>query len=155
MINIAEATPADIETLVELEAALFAEDAGQHDPHSDTTWPNREGRKDFEDLIASPDRIVLAACRDDVVVGLLVGYAAKSSPTRQPVEYGILRSLYIAKEARRSGLATLLTERFVVRASERGCVEAHVDHYTANEAAGELYERCGFAPRSVARVLPL
>ena len=149
------ARPADIEALIELEAALFAEDAGQHDPYSDTTWPHREGREDFEKLIASSDGLVLVARGSGPIVGLLVGYVVRSSPTRQPVEYGILRSLYVAEDARRSGAATVLTERFVEWARGRGCVEAHVDHYAANVAAGELYERCGFAPRSVSRVLSL
>ncbi|MDQ3095879.1 MAG: hypothetical protein M3Q82_07980 [Actinomycetota bacterium] len=44
-----------------------------------------QGRKDFEDLIASPDGIVLAARSSDDIVGLLACYAAKSSPTRVEV----------------------------------------------------------------------
>ncbi len=61
MLDVSEATSSEIDQLVELEAALFVEDAGRHDPFSDTTWPSREGREDFENLMASPDCIVLAA----------------------------------------------------------------------------------------------
>ena len=53
MITVVEAEPSQIDALIELEAALFVEDAGRHDPFSDPTWPRREGRKDFEDLISS------------------------------------------------------------------------------------------------------
>ncbi len=86
MIAVVEATPSEIDALVDLEAALFLEDAGRYDPFSDPTWPEREGRKDFEDLISSPDGILLAARISDEVVGLLAGYATKASPTRQPLQ---------------------------------------------------------------------
>ncbi len=155
MVEVSEAMPSDIGQLVELESALFAEDAGRHDPFADTTWPSRKGHKDFQDLMASPDCIVLAARRSGEVVGLLAGYAHKASPTRQPVEYAVLRSLYVVESARREGVATALTERFLDWARERSCVEAHVDHYAANLKAAALYERCGFEARSVSRSLRL
>ncbi len=145
----------EIGRLVELEAALFVEDAAQHDPYSDPTWPAREGRKDFENLIASPDGIVLAAQSSGSIIGLLAGYAAKASSTRQPVEYAVLRTMYIDESARREGAALKLIDGFLVWARERGCAEAHVDHYAANGAAEALYERCGFKARSVSRALKL
>jgi predicted GNAT family acetyltransferase len=43
----------------------------------------------------------------------------------------------------------------IARAVEADAVaEAHVDHYAANTAAGQLYERCGFLPRNISRVHP-
>jgi len=155
MIAVVEATLSDVDALVELEAALFLEDAGRHDPFSDPTWPQREGRKDFEDVISSPDAIVLAALNEGEVVGLLAGHATKASPTRQPVEYAVLRTMYVAERARRHGAAMTLTQRFLDWARVGGCAEAHVDHYAANLAAGALYERCGFEARSVSRALRL
>ena len=137
MTTIRAATDADVDTLVELTASLFEEDAGVHDPNADITWPHREGRSDLESLMASDDALVLAAGHDRVV-GMLVGYTTPSSPTRQPVTYAVLRSMYVVPEARRSGVATDLIDRFVEWASERGCEEAHVDHYAANKAASNL-----------------
>ncbi len=84
MIKVDEATLDDIGDLVPLESALFNEDAATHDPFSDPTWPHREGRRDFEVLIASPESVVLVARSSTEPVGLLVGYAAQSSPTRLP-----------------------------------------------------------------------
>ena len=49
MIVVEQATSADVDALIELESSLFVEDAGVHDPKADTTWPRREGRKDFEE----------------------------------------------------------------------------------------------------------
>lgn len=120
MLAVVEATPSEIDALVDLEAALFLEDAGRHDPFSDPTWPEREGRKDFEDLISSPDGIVLAARSEHDVVGLLAGYATKASSTRLPVEYAVLRTMYVAESARHQGVAMMLTERFLEWARERG-----------------------------------
>ena len=155
MIEVFEATASEIDPLVDLESRLFHEDAGQHDPFADPSWPAREGRKDFEDLIASPDGIVLAARVSDDIVGLLAGYASKSSPTRQPVEYAVLRTMYVVESARRQGAAEMLTKQFLEWARARGCVEAHVDHYAANEGAAALYAGCGFGVRSVARAIAL
>lgn len=155
MIEVSEATSSEIGRLVELESGLFAEDAGRHDPLSDTTWPLREGRKDFEELMASPACIVLAARWAGEVIGFLAGYAQKASPTRQPVEYAVLRSMYVLESARRQGAATMLTKRFLGWARDRGCAEAHVDHYAANLQAAALYEQCGFEARSISRAIQL
>ena len=155
MVEVSEASSSDIDRLVELEAALFLEDAGRHDPNTDSTWRAREGRKDFEDLIASPDGVVLAARSSGTIIGLLAGYAAMASPTRQPVKYAALRTMYIDESARREGAAMKLTECFLDWAREPGCIEAHVDHYVANVVAAALYDRCGFEARSVSRALEL
>ena len=155
MITVEEANSTDLDPLVELESALFLEDAGVHDPHADTTWPQREGHEDFAQLIASDDCLLLVASHSNETVGFLAGYATPSSPTRQPVEYAILRSLYVAASVRRLGAASTLTARFIDWARDRGCVEAHVDHYANNTGAGELYARIGFIPRSISRTLTL
>lgn len=145
----------DIDRLVTLESALFVEDAGQHEPYTDATWPRREGRADFERFIDSPDCLLTAACEGNHIVGFLAGYLSPPSPTRQPVTFATLRSLYVDDDHRRSGAASALTEHFVTWATARGAVEAHVDSYAANEAAQLLYERQGFTVRSTSRVLPL
>ncbi len=155
MIDIDDASSDDIDDLIDLESALFAEDGAQHDPYADPTWPRREGRQDFEDLMASPDSVLLVARAEGRPVGFLAGYSSHSSPTRQPVRYAVLRSLYVAADWRRSGAATKLTERFLEWARERGCAEAHVDHYAANTGAGHFYARLGFSARSISRALPL
>lgn len=48
-----------------------------------------------------------------------------------------------------------MTERFLAWARDNGCLEAHVDSYTANEPAQRFYDRHGFASNSIARVRPL
>lgn len=146
----------DIDQLVVLEGALFAADAVVHEPLVDPTWPERAGRQDFERLLADDRSLVLVAeAAGAGAIGLLVGYLATSSPTRLPATYAVLRSLYVQPAQQRSGVATALVDEFLGWARTHGCVEAHVDAYAANVGAHAFYERHGFAPRSVSRVLEL
>lgn len=155
MTIIETASADDVGRLVALESKLFQEDAGVHSNYADVAWPEREGRGDFTSLIADAGSLVLVARDSDEAVGLLVGYISQPSPTRKPVTFAVLRTLYVASDQRRRGVGHLLTERFVEWAREQGCVEAHVDSYVANEPAQRFYEQHGFVRHSVSRVLPL
>ena len=155
MSTVRRATSEDLDDLVRLESALFVEDAGVYEEFADTSWPEREGRDDFRQLIESSKCLMLVAEQVDSVVGFLAGYMASSSPTRQPVEYAVLRSLYVAVDQRRRGAAQLLINEFLAWARTKECVEAHVDSYAANVGVQALYERNGFTVRSISRVLRL
>lgn len=155
MITIEPALHDDLARLVELEAGLFSEDAGRHDPFADTTWPARKGHTDFERLLAEPRALVLVARDGTTVVGHAVAYLSESSPTRMPVTYGVLRSLFVEVEHRNTTVGSQLTEAFIAWAKTHGCAEAHVESYSANEAAQRFYERVGFQARSVSRALRL
>jgi ribosomal protein S18 acetylase RimI-like enzyme len=155
MFTIGTATVDDIDGLVEQGAALFVEDAGRYDTFIDLNWSERHGRADFERLIASDDCLVIVARHDTGPVAHLVGYIQDASPTRQPVTYANLRSLYVEPASRRLGVADQLTRAFVDWARAKGCAEAHVESYTRNEPAQRLYERHGFVTRSTARALGL
>ena len=148
-IELANAT--DLDQLVELESALFREDAGVHEPDVDVAWPEREGRADFERLLGDDSCVVLVARADDHLVGFLAGYKAGPSPTR-PVLTAYLRSIYVRSAERRSGIAADLTDRFVQWAIDQGCTSAAVDSYAANDSAQQLYESLGFVVQSVHRV---
>jgi GNAT superfamily N-acetyltransferase len=155
VITVGIASEAELDRLVDLETSLFEEDAGQHDQYADVTWPRREGRTDFERLVRDPHALVLVASIGGSVVGHLVAYLAKSSPTRQPVTYAVLRSMYVEPEQRNNGIGQMLTERFLDWARLNECVEAHVDCYSANAGAQRFYERVGFVAQSVSRAMPL
>lgn len=155
MVHIAVATERDVDSVVGLEGRLFAEDAGVYEPFADVGWPAREGADDCRRLIDDPNGIVLLARDAEADVGLLMGYSADASSTRQPVRYAVLRTMYVASTHRRDGIARQLTERFLEWAREAGCAEAQVNHYAANTGAGLLYEQCGFEAHSLNRVLLL
>lgn len=154
-LTIGPAAADDVDLLVTFEGALFAEDAGRYDTFIDLSWAEREGRADFERLLANEDCLVLVARDGPQAIGHLVGYARTASPTRQPVTIANLRSMYVVPGHRRQGAADLLVRAFVAWATGKGCVEAHVDSYALNEPAQRLYERHGFLVRSTARALAL
>lgn len=155
MFTVELATAEDLDVLVEQGAALFREDAGTYDTFIDFTWSQREGRADFEHLIASDDCLVLVAREGATVIAHLVGYTHSASPTRLPVTYANLRSLYVEPAHRRRGAADQLTLAFIGWARAKGCAEAHVDSYARNEPAQRLYERHGFVVLSTASALTL
>jgi aminoglycoside 6'-N-acetyltransferase I len=145
----------DIGRLVELESSLFAEDAGVHDEFADTTWPSREGADDFRRLLGDEQCVVFVARTADGVAGFLDGYRTASSSTRQPMRCAVLRSIYVADGARRAGIASALVSAFVDWSRSNGCIEVRVDSYADNHGAQLLYQRLGFAPTSVSRILRL
>jgi len=144
MTTIEPARVEDVDSLVELETLLFAEDAGVHDRYADVTWPEREGADDFRRLLENEQAVVLIARDAGVAVGMVVGYTSEPSPTRRAVTVGVLRSMYVRRDARANGVGRQLTEAFLEWARERGCAEARVDSFFDNEAARRLYERAGF-----------
>lgn len=155
MIEVLPATESDVDVVIDLEGRLFAEDSGVHEPHADVGWPGRDGAVDFTELLANPDAVVLLARDGGNPVGLLMAYAAASGPTRVPIRYAVLRSMYVAEGHRRSGVARSLIDEFLDWATQAGCVEAQVNHYVANQPAADLYESFGFRAHSLNRTLPL
>ncbi|MEX0847298.1 MAG: GNAT family N-acetyltransferase [Ilumatobacteraceae bacterium] len=155
MITIGPALQHDIADLVELETALFREDAGTHERFADVTWPEWEGHDDFVRLIGNPSATVLAAREQGAIVGFAVGYLQQSSPTRLPVTYGVLRSLFVDPASRNAGIGGQLTEAFIAWARAHGCAEALVGSYAANEGAQRFDARHRFEAVSVSRALAL
>jgi ribosomal protein S18 acetylase RimI-like enzyme len=152
VVTVERAQEADIDRL---ETGLFAEDAGVHDEFADPTWPIREGADDFRSLLGRGDSVVLVAKADDDVVGFVAGYRTSSSPSRQPMTYGVLRSIYVDMTARGSGVGGALVTEFVEWARSGGCAEVVVDSYLNNAGAQRLYEGSGFVSQSVSRKLRL
>ena len=154
-VEVREASVDDIDSLVRLQIRLFDEDAVVHERLADASWPRREGRRDFEQLLDSATSIVFIAVGATGPIGFIVGYLADSSPTRKPARYAVLRSLYVEPDARDSGCGAALTERFLAWARASAAAEAHVSAYAANRSAHRFYERFGFLSQSTLRVLPL
>ena len=57
----------------------------------------------------------------------------------------LMEDLYVAPDARRSGLARAIMDFSVARARERGCRRAELDVNERNSAALALYEGLGFS----------
>ncbi len=154
-VQFALARESDTEDLVRLEARLFAEDAGIHDPDVDVSWPDRNGRDDFARLLASDSAVVLVARNGTELLGHLVGYLSDPSPTRHGRRSAQIRSLYVDESHRGAGVGHALVERFLTWASDREAHSVGVTSYLGNTGARSFYCRLGFAERSVVLHRPL
>jgi GNAT superfamily N-acetyltransferase len=138
----------DLDDVVALSVALFAEDAGQWDPYTDLDWPRRGGREYFGGLLTGPTTHCWLAEVDGAVAGALVGRISRESTVR-PVRVAELESMYVRPEYRSTGVGAALVAEFFEWARGRGAKVAAVTAYAANERALEFYSRNGFTPKSV------
>jgi ribosomal protein S18 acetylase RimI-like enzyme len=152
--TIRQATAADVSAIVDLNAALFQEDAGQRDRSMNLAWPSEHGQDYFAKLVAGDTNLCLVAINDGTVVGYLVGYTREPSDIR-PSKMAELESIFIRAEWRSSGIGADLVRTFVEWAKGQGARGVHVTAYAANERAIQFYRRAGFTPYHVTLELKL
>lgn len=145
---------ADTPGLVGCAAALVAEDGAARDPHIDADWPRTADPGRFEAAIADPDRLVLVAELNGVVVGSLTGHLQDGWAMR-PVRSAELVSMYVRPEHRRGQVGARLTEQFLAWAKQGGAAVAAVTAYDTNAGALRFYERNGFARHAVTLERPI
>jgi GNAT superfamily N-acetyltransferase len=147
-IGFRQAGAGDLDVIAALNAALFREDAGQRDPFTDQSWPQREGRAYFAGLLDRPDTVGYLATCDGAPVGYLVGRIRPPSSVR-PVLVAELESMYVQPRFRGLGLGQGLVERFLGWARANRTTRAAVVAYAANQRAISFYRRVGFEPKSL------
>jgi len=147
-ITVKTVTRADLDDLVASVTALFREDAGQHDPATDQSWPGREGPANYASLLGDRSCLLALACDGDRAVGHLVGKVSGPNSIRT-VTLAVLESMRVAPESRGAGVGSLLVRYFLTWAREQGAQQASVTAYAANSTALRLYARHGFQPMSI------
>jgi GNAT superfamily N-acetyltransferase len=147
-VTIRTAGRADLDDVVALSVALFAEDAGQRDPYTDLGWPAREGREYFGGLLGGPATRCWLAEVDGTVAGSLVGRINRDTTVR-PVRVAELESMFVRPEYRSAGVGAALVAEFFEWARGRGAKRASVTAYAGNDRALAFYVRNGFSPKSV------
>lgn len=143
----------DLDALVELNTALFAEDSGQRDPFLDQGWPQCEGQAYFAGALDDDQAVVFVAADEHERVGYLIGRLQAASSMR-PLTTGDLESMYVRPPHRNSGAGTRLVEAFVHWADARQAGRIAVAAYAANEGAIRFYQRFGLRPKSVVLDMP-
>jgi GNAT superfamily N-acetyltransferase len=144
-IEIRQATPADLPTIVDLNYALFQEDAGQRDPSLNLEWARQHGHEYFAKLIAGANSVCFVAEVGSDVAGYLVGYTKEPSDIR-PLKTAELESMFVREAARSQGVGARLISDFVDWARGRGAQSVSVTAYYANQRAIAFYQRAGFTP---------
>jgi GNAT superfamily N-acetyltransferase len=148
-LRIRRAGAGDVDALLTISSALFAEDAGTHDPEvMNTDWPQQHGRASFEALVDDPDRVGLLAEIRGELVGGLMGSLPELTPFVRLRE-ARLNSLWVMPDHRGAGVGVPLVDAFLDWARERGAPYAIVTAYAANTGAQRFYERRGFSPHTV------
>ncbi len=153
-VTIRRAGEADVSAIVELNYALFQEDARQRDPFMNLNWPREEGHEYFSKLLKSEKSLGLLAEADGEAIGYLIGYMRRSSSLR-PVKLAELESMYVQEEYRGQGIGQQLVERFLEWVREQGGERVSVTAYAANERAIAFYRKMGFTPKSLTLELGL
>ncbi len=98
----------------------------------DSCW----GQDDFRRFSASSAHLGLTAWREDRAAGLVLASCADA-------EAEIL-TLGVAREDRRTGVASALLRRLIAELSHRKIAELYLEVGVGNMAARQLYERLGF-----------
>lgn len=145
-IGFRQAVADDVDVIAAFNAALFREDAGQRDPFTDQSWPQREGRAYFAALLDRPDSVGYLATCDGEPVGYLVGRIHPPSSVR-PVLVAELESMYVHHRFRSQRLGQGLVEQFLGWAKANQATRATVVAYAANQRAISFYRRVGFQPK--------
>jgi ribosomal protein S18 acetylase RimI-like enzyme len=140
--------------IVELNAALFQEDAGQRDPFMNLNWPKEEGHVYFRQHVLSDTSIVLLVEKKRRIIAYLLGYTIGSSKLR-PVRTAELESMYVKPEYRSQRIGQQLVRTFLEWAQEQEAGRVTVMAYTANERAVFFYRKMGFLPKNITLELSL
>lgn len=147
-VQIRKATSDNIASLVELNFALFQEDAGQRDPYMNLNWPKEDGHEHFSKLVSGDDSVCLLATTREAVIGYLVGYLWNGGNLR-PLKMAELESMYVRQNWRSRGVGSQLADEFMKWAKQKGAQRAAVTAYAANTLAIAFYRRLGFEPKSL------
>ncbi len=124
-------TEADLDAVVELEQAVFGEEA----------WTRQMLAGELEQQPAS--RHYLVAEED----GRIAGYAGLLGVGWQ----GDVLTLAVATDRWGHGIGSALLEALLAEAERRGCTEVFLEVRTDNSRAQRLYQRFDFAPIGIRR----
>ena len=147
-VSIQVATTADVESIVRLNHLLFQEDAGQRDPFMNLNWALDHGRDYFTQQLTNNQYRCWLAHLAGEPVGYLIGYLRPFNKLR-PVQLAELESMFVLDPYRRSGLGSILVEKFFKWAKAKGCQRVSVSVYAANDRAVAFYQQKGFQPKTL------
>ncbi|MFC6835224.1 GNAT family N-acetyltransferase [Halomarina ordinaria] len=146
--DLVEAGPADVETLVDLWFSLATE-MERYSRFNELSYSSRDdvSGDGFRELLASEDvRVVLI--RDEATVGYLV-LREGTHPSRTCAEYVRLVDLLVREEYRDRGYGSAAVEAVKVMAREEGYDLLKVACEWRNEGARRFYRGHDFEPKQV------
>ncbi len=149
------ARPSDLPVALSLWEALHREHEAQDDRYRLADDAAKRWATDFRTWTRSDaDRLWLAFAEGQAV-GLLTAHVYEAAPVFAPVAMIYVDDLYVAPQARRSGLARRLLDEACQWGTEVGATEIRAGVLASNPAGRAFWERQGATDFSVTVTLPL
>jgi ribosomal protein S18 acetylase RimI-like enzyme len=149
-IDVRDAEMADLPRVAALAGALVRMHHAA-DPARFLLVENVEGGYEwwFSREIARAEAVILVATRAHAVVGYCYGTIEDRNWNLLLDAHGALHDLFVAEEARATGVGRRLVETAVRRLEERGAPRVILSTMIANAPAQRLFRSCGFRPTMI------
>lgn len=144
-----QATPADLDALVELYRGLADEMTALH-----PQWPRRDGLPEpvagsLAAAMESPESWVFVGEVEGVPVGFLLVALERSLPQAGLEEIGSIRLVFTAPEAREVGVAEAMRDAAMNLMRGRGVSKFDAHVLPGHRLAKNFFEAGGFSARSI------
>jgi ribosomal protein S18 acetylase RimI-like enzyme len=103
----------------------------------------------FSRELERAEAILLVACNGPAVVGYAYGTLEERDWNLLLDAHGAVHDIYVAKDARRTGIGHDLVAAMVGALEERGAPRIVLSTMVGNEAAQRVFQRCGFRPTMI------
>jgi GNAT superfamily N-acetyltransferase len=141
-IVIREATPADLDALLQCEQGIV----GYERPFDGTLKDGEIHYYDLAEMIVADDVQVVVAEVEGNVVGSGYARIEKPKPYHKHTDYAYLGCMYVDPEFRGKGINSLVLDALKAWCRSRNITELRLEVYTYNQPAIKAYEKAGFTP---------
>jgi ribosomal protein S18 acetylase RimI-like enzyme len=90
--------------------------------------------------------VVLVACRGEDVIGYAYGSLEERDWNMLLDTHGAIHDVFVREDARRSGAGRGLVDGMIAELTQMGAPRVVLSTMVGNQAAQELFRRCGFRP---------
>jgi len=154
--DIRSATPQDVPAVIPMVAKICA----LHESWDPAKYGFLENPAEMYRnwLIAratDPRSVFLVAERERKLVGFLVATIEQEIPIYRIKEFGFIHDLWVEPEYRNEGIARQMVTLAIERFGDIGVEQIRLDTAAANEAARELFKRCGFRVSTMEMLMPM
>ncbi|WXG57270.1 MAG: N-acetyltransferase [Candidatus Sedimenticola sp. (ex Thyasira tokunagai)] len=105
---------------------------------------NGPSKKEIRKIISNKNNIILMACYNNNIIGIIVSELSKGSAPLKKKEYGLIKRLYVIKNQRERGIATKLIKKTKKHYNRKGVDEVRLHVFGHNKQALKLYTKLGF-----------
>ena len=101
-----------------------------------------QSEKNFQRMLVEHDNYMLAARKDDDIIGF-INFSVRKT-LMHPEPSGLIDELVVSESSRGLGVGKLLINAVIEQCRELGCCELEVSTEKSNKNARQFYKSCGF-----------